>query len=177
MQHRVLGIPSMGCLPGSTLGHRVAGEHCTIAWDRRESRGDPSQPALLEQGRGVVGTSRTWLSSQAQATSGLLLQPLASACTREWILLPAGTTPGSCCCWHRELGGGFCTGFHALLAVCYLSSLLPGCAQILPAYLNSHLFSHKIHFSPAALCCYDNRLALLLLSHPCFSCIRTLPSS
>lgn len=71
--------------------------------------------------------------------------------------------------------GGFCTRFHAVLAACYLSSLFPGCAQILPAYLNSHLFSHKIHFSPAALCCYDNRLALLLLSHPCFSCIRTLP--
>lgn len=71
--------------------------------------------------------------------------------------------------------GGFCTRFHAVLAACYLSSLFPGCAQILPVYLNSHLFSHKIHFSPAALCCYDNRLALLLLSHPCFSCIRTLP--
>lgn len=71
--------------------------------------------------------------------------------------------------------GGFCTHFHTVLATCYLPSLLPGCARILPAYLNSHLFSHKIHFSPAALCCYDNRLALLLLSHPCFSCIRTLP--
>lgn len=71
--------------------------------------------------------------------------------------------------------GGFCTHFHAVLATCYLPSLFLACARILPAYLNSHLFSHKIHFSPAALCCYDNRLALLLLSHPCFSCIRTLP--
>lgn len=71
--------------------------------------------------------------------------------------------------------GGFSTHFHTVLATCYLPSLFLGSARILPAYLNSHLFSHKIHFSPAALCCYDNRLALLLLSHPCFSCIRTLP--
>lgn len=60
-------------------------------------------------------------------------------------------------------------------AACCWPSFFPGCAQISPVYLNSHLFSHKIRFSPAALCCYDNRLALLLLSHPCFSCIRTLP--
>lgn len=72
--------------------------------------------------------------------------------------------------WRDDHMSGGCPS-----AACCWPSFFPGCAQISPVYLNSHLFSHKIRFSPAALCCYDNRLALLLLSHPCFSCIRTLP--
>lgn len=96
MQHRVLDVPSMGCLVGSTLGHRVIGE---IA-PRHEVGGREVVPcpgrccwSRTERQQEPVG-----LSSQAWAISELLLQPLDSACRRDQTLSPSGAMLRSCCC-------------------------------------------------------------------------------
>lgn len=98
----------MGCWAFWARAARLAAaqggrEHHTTEWSRRESGGALSRLVLLEQGRGVVGTRGMWSSSQA--TLGLLLQALTSACGRDQTLLPAEITLRSCCCWHRELRG------------------------------------------------------------------------
>lgn len=93
---------------------------------QRESRGALSWPVLLGQGWGMAGTSGMWSSYQEQATSGLLLQVLTSACGRDQTLLPAGFTLRSCCCWHRQLRGVSAhTSTLSLQRAIYLPSALP----------------------------------------------------